>query len=122
MNQKTDGHGVQVNHARSGVAPANRPPCRCGRQWWATAASCVIRSSCGGGVDRLLEVLFCLHGSKSSSGGGDGCSRVAVRRKWSRQASTTRTGGADEGRNRNLHTFDTVNPSLYRIDCGLLSG
>jgi len=53
----------------------------------------VICSSCGGGVD--LVYWQCYSVFMDQSGGGDGCSRVDVRWKWSRQASMTRTGGTD---------------------------
>jgi len=47
----------------------------------------VIRSSRGGGVD--LVYCWCCSVFMDRSGGGDGCSRIALRQKWSRQALTT---------------------------------
>jgi len=52
----------------------------------------VIRSSRSGGVDPVY--WWCCAVFVDRSGGGKGCSHVALRRKWPRQASTT--GSADE--------------------------
>ena len=54
----------------------------------------VIRSSCGRGIDPVY--CWCCSVFMDRSGGGDGCSHVALRRKWLRQASTTGSGGQED--------------------------